>query len=194
MNWENQRPPITRQRLTGDVPTPAQDGSEEVATAEGDETQEMCLPPTVDHPATTQLQEEEDRSGAEQGDRHVVQFIRRHRARDVLRIGSSVLFATIGVVETQTQRTHETSLIRAIAGEICREKFTWWRGKYCTPLRILKPKGNNFNGRKTIPCRGGGTMGTNPARLRSGIGGAGVCHRTGGGRKFADKGDRSLEQ
>ena len=37
---------------------------------------------------------------------------------DAFRIASSVLFATVGVVEAQTRRTNETRLIRAIAGEV----------------------------------------------------------------------------
>ena len=51
---------------------------------------------------------------------HVTQFIRRHGPGDGLRIASSVLYATIGVIETQMGRNNETMLVRAIAGEIHR--------------------------------------------------------------------------
>ena len=48
--------------------------------------------------------------------RHVVHFI--HGPGEGLRIASSVLCATIGVIETEGGRTAETFLIRTIAGEI----------------------------------------------------------------------------
>ena len=51
---------------------------------------------------------------------HVTQFIRRYGLGDGLRIASSVLYATIGVIETQMGRNNETILVRAIAGEIHR--------------------------------------------------------------------------
>ena len=51
---------------------------------------------------------------------HVTQFIRRHGPGEGLRIASSVLYATIGVIETQMGRNDETTLVRAIAGEIHR--------------------------------------------------------------------------
>ena len=47
----------------------------------------------------------------------VVQFIRRQRHGDALRIAASV-FATVGVVETQAGTSNESVLIRAIAGEV----------------------------------------------------------------------------
>ena len=48
----------------------------------------------------------------------VAQFIRRHGPGDALRIAASVLYATVGVIETQTGRSDETKLIRTIAAEI----------------------------------------------------------------------------
>ena len=59
-----------------------------------------------------------DSDGGHQEALHVAQFIRRHRPGDALRIAASVLFATVGVIETQTGRNDETQLIRTIATEI----------------------------------------------------------------------------
>ena len=42
----------------------------------------------------------------------------RHGPGESLRIASSVLYATVGVIEAEGGRTNETSLVRAIAGEI----------------------------------------------------------------------------
>ena len=63
---------------------------------------------------------QEDPPGAlgEDDARHVVHFIRHHGPGEGLRIASSVLCATIGVIETEGGRTAETFLIRTIAGEI----------------------------------------------------------------------------
>ena len=57
-------------------------------------------------------------AGENEDTRHVVQFMRRHEPGESLRIASSVLYATVGVIETQGKRTYETSLVRALAGEI----------------------------------------------------------------------------
>ena len=48
----------------------------------------------------------------------MVHFIPRHGPGEGLRIASSVLYATIGVIETEMGRTAETSLIWTIAWEI----------------------------------------------------------------------------
>ena len=49
---------------------------------------------------------------------HIVNFMRRHGPGDALRIASSVLFATVGVIEIQHHRANETALVRTIAREI----------------------------------------------------------------------------
>ena len=92
---EYQRPPITRQRPTRDAPRPEQGSPAHVASGETVETRERQRPSASDHPTAAHQQEEE--SGRERGhdERHVVQFMRRHRAGDALRMASCVLFATI---------------------------------------------------------------------------------------------------
>ena len=49
---------------------------------------------------------------------HVAQFIRRHGPVDALRVAASVLYATVGVIETQMGRNNETVLIRPTAAEV----------------------------------------------------------------------------
>ena len=57
-------------------------------------------------------------NGGEGDALHVTQFIRRHDHGDALRIAASVLYATVGVIETQTGRNNKTVLIRTIAGAV----------------------------------------------------------------------------
>ena len=72
---------------------------------------------------------------------HVTQFIRRHGPGDGLGIASSVLYATIGVTETQMGRNDETILVRTIAG-----KLTGLPGTFSVTNNTFKRRGVVFTG------------------------------------------------
>ena len=77
---------------------------------------------------------------------HVTQFVRRHGPGDGLRIASSVLYATIGVIETQMGSNNETILVRAIAGEIHRIA----RHLLCHQQHLQEEGGSLYRGTKRL--------------------------------------------
>ena len=107
------RPPLPRSRAHSNATPGEIDHAAEPSTINGREAIAMSSPSlNVDR------QDRVTGAGENEDARHVVQFMRRHEPGESLRIASSVLYATVGVIETQGGRTNETSLVRAIAGEI----------------------------------------------------------------------------
>ena len=107
------KPPLLRSRVHTNTTPVESDHAEEPSTSNGREAAAMSSPSlTVDR------QDRVTGAGANEDTRHVVQFMRRHGPGESLRIASSVLYATVGVIAAQGGRTNKTSLVRAIAGEI----------------------------------------------------------------------------
>ena len=107
------------------------------------ETRTTLIPDkaTVEDSASSTTREAGHSDWYNRDTRHVVHFIRRHDHGDALHISSSVLYATVGLVETQSGRTDETViLIRAIAGEI----YSIAREILDSPPHHLEQEGDQF--------------------------------------------------
>ena len=94
------KPPLLRSRVHTNTTPVESDHAEEPSTSNGREATAMSSPSlTVDR------QDRVTGAGENEDTRHVVQFMRRHGPGESLRIASSedssVLYATVGVIETQ---------------------------------------------------------------------------------------------